>query len=106
MGKIDENAVEGNKSYNPTCFCRAFMKTSSRVDVIVNNMADAFNGYIINAKTKYIMSMLEDIKTTVMHKVVFEKGKDNKLKYGYEPKVIARLEKEKEHTRRSTSIIF
>lgn len=68
MGKIDENAVEGNKSDNPTCFCRAFMKTSSRVDVIVNNMAKTFNGYIINPRTKHNMSMLEDIRTIVMHR--------------------------------------
>lgn len=50
------------------------MKSSSRVDVMVNNMTATFNGCIINARTKHIMSMFEDIRTTMMQILVLEKG--------------------------------
>ena len=45
-------------------------------------MAETFNGYIINARTKHIMSMLEDIRTTVIQRLYLKKGQVNKWKYG------------------------
>ena len=70
----------------------------------MNNMAETFNGYIINARTKHIMSMLEDIRTTVIQRLYLKKGQVNKWKYVYSPCVIARLEKKKEHARSCDSI--
>lgn len=54
------------------------MKSSSRVDAMVNNMVATFNECIINARTKHIMSMLENIRTIVMHILVLEKGEVSK----------------------------
>lgn len=63
MSEIDPEAVDGFKSYNPHCFYRVFRSKTSKVDVILNNMAVTFNGYIVTAKTKHVMSMLEKIRT-------------------------------------------
>ena len=46
-----------------------------RVDVIINNMAETFHGYIINARTKHLMFILEDIRTVVMQRLFLKKKK-------------------------------
>ena len=62
MEKLKPAAVEKFKEYNPSCFCRAFLSTTIKVDVIVNNLAKTFNAYIISARIKHIMCMLEEIR--------------------------------------------
>ena len=42
------------------------MKTHTKADVIMNNLVETFNGYIINARTKHLIYILEDIKTSLM----------------------------------------
>ena len=74
------------------------MKTDSKVDVIMN-MAETFNGYIINARTKHILYMLEDVRTSVMHRLYTKKEELQKWKYDFRPRVIARLEKEKKNVK-------
>lgn len=49
---------------NPKTFCTAFVQTS-KCDV-VNNMAETFNGYIIQARAKHIIYMLEDLRCALM----------------------------------------
>ena len=49
MEKILPAALDGFKRYNPACFSRAYMSSTTKVDVILNNMAETFNGYIITA---------------------------------------------------------
>ena len=72
------------------------MSSTTKVEVIVNNMAETFNGYIITARTKHIIHMLEDIRAQVMQRLYVKKGDVSKWKGEYGPRVIARLEKEKE----------
>lgn len=48
MEKVSSATVDAFKKYDPKIFCRAFMKTKTNIDVIVNNdLAETFNGYII-----------------------------------------------------------
>lgn len=61
------------------------MSSTTKVDVIVNNMAETFNEYIITAQTKHIMHMLEDIKTQVMQRLYVKKGDVSKWKGDYDP---------------------
>ncbi|KAL2943716.1 UDP-N-acetylglucosamine--N-acetylmuramyl-(pentapeptide) pyrophosphoryl-undecaprenol N-acetylglucosamine transferase [Bienertia sinuspersici] len=74
LAKVNQAAAIAFKGYNPEVFCRAFMKTESKADVITNNMAETFNGYIINARTKHLLYMLEDIRAALMQRLV-KKGK-------------------------------
>ena len=66
LEKFNPAAVVGFKGRNPKVFCRAFMKTQTKVDVIMNNIAKTFNGYIINARTKHLIHMVEDIIIALM----------------------------------------
>ena len=53
LEKVNPATTTEFKGSNPKVFCRAFMKTHTKADVIINNIAETFNGYIINARTKH-----------------------------------------------------
>lgn len=76
LGKMEEvssAAVDAFNKYDPKVVCRAFMKTETNVDVIVNNLAETFNGYIINARTKHLLYMLAEIRTNLMQRLAVKK---------------------------------
>lgn len=62
MRVYSSTAVEDFLCKNPTRFCRAYLKTMSKCDVIVNNLAETFNGFILEARSKPLIYMLEDIR--------------------------------------------
>ncbi|XP_048497728.2 uncharacterized protein LOC125496290 [Beta vulgaris subsp. vulgaris] len=96
MEKVNPLAVVGFKSYNPKVFCRAHLKDTMKVDVIVNNLAETFNGYIINARVKHLIYMLEDIRVALMHRLVMKKGEMEKSSAKICPRIQVKLEREKE----------
>ena len=49
------------------------MKTNTKADVIMNNLAETFNGYIINVRTKHLIYMLEDIKIALVQRLVLKR---------------------------------
>ncbi|KAL2939941.1 Prohead core protein protease [Bienertia sinuspersici] len=44
LSEVSNAAAIAFRSYNPNLFCRAFMGTSCKADVMTNNMAETFNG--------------------------------------------------------------
>ncbi|KAK8554034.1 hypothetical protein V6N13_072955 [Hibiscus sabdariffa] len=61
-------ALGTNSSNDPLetpveCWSKAYFKGTSKCDVVDNNMAEAFNGWIIEARCKPIITMLEEIRT-------------------------------------------
>ena len=46
------------------------MREDSKCDVIVNNMAETFNAYVVYARTKHLIDMLEDIRMALMERIV------------------------------------
>ncbi|KAL2899172.1 Endoplasmic reticulum protein SC65, partial [Bienertia sinuspersici] len=95
MGKVNSQSVDAFKSYNPRLFCRAFMNTDMKVDVIVNNLAETFNGYIITARTKHLLYMLEEIRTILMQRLATKKMEVEKNTTMICPRIQAKLEKAK-----------
>ena len=73
LEKVNPTVVVGFKGSNPKVFYRGFMKTQTKVNVIMNNIAKTFNGYIINARTKHLIYMLEDIIITLMQRLVLKR---------------------------------
>ena len=73
MENLNHATAVGFRGANPKVLCRAFLKTSTKVDVIVNNLAETFNGYIINGRTKHLIHMLEDIITALMKRLVMKR---------------------------------
>ena len=73
LEKLNHATTIGFRGSNPKVFYRAFMKTHTTIDVIMNNLAETFNGYIINARTRHLIYMLEDIITTLMQRLVLKR---------------------------------
>ncbi|KAL2899948.1 Transcription initiation factor TFIID subunit 1 [Bienertia sinuspersici] len=96
MEQVDPGAVIAFKAHNPSLFCRAFVRINSKCDVIMSNMAETFNGYIIHARNKHLIYMLEDIQAALMQRMVLKKTEMEKNPFEICPRVQAKLEKEKE----------
>lgn len=67
--------------------------------MIVNNIAETFNAYIIRARSKHIIYMLEDIMCALLSRLyekrqMFEGSGDDIC-----PRIRKKLEKEKEHAK-------
>ncbi|XP_074288999.1 uncharacterized protein LOC141614141 [Silene latifolia] len=95
--EVDSKTADAFLACNPKLFCRAFISTQSKNDVIVNNMAETFNAYIISARTKHLIYMLGDInRVALMQRLVKKKAEMEKKCTLVCPRVQDRLEKEKE----------
>ncbi|XP_074291585.1 uncharacterized protein LOC141618386 [Silene latifolia] len=57
-----------------TKFCHSFYKTWACTDVTSNYMAETFNSWILEAREKPILTMLEEIRRQVMSKMVEKKA--------------------------------
>ena len=71
-------------------------KTHTKTDVIMNNLAETFNGYIINTRTKHLIYILENIITTLMYRLVLKRQEMDRSSDVESPRIQAKLEIEKE----------
>ncbi|XP_057770659.1 uncharacterized protein LOC130990443 [Salvia miltiorrhiza] len=66
---MDKLKVEDIRAYenfierDPSRFCKAFISTVCVSDMVDNNVSETFNGYILNARGKHIIHMLEEIRS-------------------------------------------
>lgn len=51
-------------------FCKSFISIHPRCDMINNNVAETFNGYILEARGKHVIDMLEEIRCSLMERQV------------------------------------
>ena len=73
MENLNPATVVGFRGTNPKVFYRVFLKTYTKADVIGNDLAKTFNGYIINARIEHLIYMLEDIRITLMQSLVIKR---------------------------------
>ena len=70
-----ELEIEDGQAYadlmdkNPSRFCKAFLSPIQCSDAILNNVCECFNAYILEARSKHIIDMLEDIRTALMERL-------------------------------------
>lgn len=84
--------------YGVESFSKAYFRTSTKCDVVDNNMAEAFNGWILEAKCKQIISMLEDIRTQVMRRLHIKRRFCSSWICEIAPRPMMKLEKNKEQS--------
>ncbi|KAG8366979.1 hypothetical protein BUALT_Bualt16G0024700 [Buddleja alternifolia] len=80
--KIDENVKNATEWLREVPFqhwCRAYFRTSCKSDILVNNLCESFNNYILAARDKPIISMIEWIRTRLMSRIQMKK--EGMLKY-------------------------
>ncbi|KAL8143174.1 hypothetical protein V2J09_016206 [Rumex salicifolius] len=105
MGTVSKKAVEDFIKKNPMHFCRSHLKTSSRSEVIVNNLAEIFNGYILDARSKPLIYMLKEIRLKVMERLFNNRQLMRKQQSDdICPRIKTRLNQAKEEARQCVSL--
>ncbi|XP_057811588.1 uncharacterized protein LOC131025816 [Salvia miltiorrhiza] len=74
-------------------FCKAFLPTTTFSYMIDNNIAETFNGYIINARGKMVIHILEEIRTSIMVRQVKKLETIGKVTDTLCPEIRKKLEK-------------
>lgn len=69
LNKLGKGIVEDLLVYNKTTWCRAYFSFDCKCDIVDNNMTEAFNGWVLEARCKSIISMLEQIRVMVMNRI-------------------------------------
>ncbi|XP_004303589.1 PREDICTED: uncharacterized protein LOC101315165 [Fragaria vesca subsp. vesca] len=80
---------------NPKHWCRAHFNTILKCDVLLNNLCETFNAFILPTMSKPVISCFEDIKVKLMKKVAARKEKMSKVIDPICPKPREILEKNK-----------
>lgn len=108
MKKIEEadpktrnkkTAVEWLRGTDPTLWARSYFSPRSKCDILVNNLSESFNSYILEARELPIISMFEWIRRKLMQRIQVKKA--GMAKYSGEicPNIHNELEKLKVESR-------
>jgi len=69
MTKLGKKEItEDLLHYDPTTWSRVFFKTHSKCNVVENNTCETFNSWILAARRKSVISMLDDISHKIMNR--------------------------------------
>ncbi|XP_027933675.1 uncharacterized protein LOC114189166 [Vigna unguiculata] len=91
MKNIKEANLEAYKyliAIPPRFWSRSRFTSQAICDTLVNNMSEAFNSVIIDARTKPIVSMLEDIRIYLMKRWAKNRKKVKAFKVGQEKRFL------------------
>ncbi|XP_022041703.1 uncharacterized protein LOC110944350 [Helianthus annuus] len=69
MNNLEPEAVDAFMMQNPKGFVRCYLQNDTKCCVIVNNMAETFNGTIVLSRAKHIIHMLDDIRVSMMTRI-------------------------------------
>jgi len=69
MDQLGGDIVQDLLKYNKETWCRAYFKEHSKCDVVENNMCETFNSWILAARHKSIITMLEEIRIKCMERM-------------------------------------
>ncbi|WMV19855.1 hypothetical protein MTR67_013240 [Solanum verrucosum] len=69
IGYLDKTAAEDLRKYPPNAWCRAYFDTVCKNYEVVNNFTESVNKWILEARGKPIIKMLEEIRTNIMNQL-------------------------------------
>ncbi|XP_049378178.1 uncharacterized protein LOC125842948 [Solanum stenotomum] len=69
MSLLGEGIVKALLKYIKNAWCRVLFKDHSKCDIVENNMCETFNSWILTARFKSIITMLEEITVKVMERM-------------------------------------
>ncbi|KAL2922420.1 DEAD-box ATP-dependent RNA helicase rde-12, partial [Bienertia sinuspersici] len=94
---MEELKQKSQRAYTEMCarnvkkFCRCFYSNWACTYVTCNNMAETFNSWILKAREKPILTMLEKIRRQVMCRMVDKKAEAAKCNSDVTPRIRAKL---------------
>ncbi|XP_070054682.1 uncharacterized protein [Nicotiana tomentosiformis] len=69
LGELNKDATKSLLKYPPQSWCRAYLDTFCKNQSVDNNLTESFNSWILEARQKPIIKMLEDIRLKVMNMI-------------------------------------
>ncbi|XP_061991204.1 uncharacterized protein LOC133709465 isoform X2 [Rosa rugosa] len=100
MKQLDPKAYDWltDPQRNPRHWCRSHFQTFLKCDVLLNNLCESFNAFVLPARSKPVISCFEDIRVKMMKRVAMRKEKMSKVVDPICPKPRQILEKNKERS--------
>ncbi|XP_059435360.1 uncharacterized protein LOC132168246 [Corylus avellana] len=89
---ISEDAYNYLSNVDPSLWSRAWFNIFPRCDLLVNNLCECFNAYILNARDLPIISMLEFIRKKLMKRDQVKKDGIRTMTGRLCPRVVAKLD--------------
>ncbi|GKV00257.1 hypothetical protein SLEP1_g12979 [Rubroshorea leprosula] len=83
---------------HPKHWSRAYFQTWTNVDMLVNNLSESFNSFILDARDKPILTLIETIRTKLMKRIAKRIDEAKKWPGPFCPKIMKKIEKLKEHS--------
>ncbi|KAL5540018.1 hypothetical protein UlMin_043973 [Ulmus minor] len=93
MKMASPSAFEWLAAKDPSHLSRAFLREGAKCDMLCNNMCEAFNSTIVQARDKPIITLLEMIHTYMMKRLTRKRAEIEKWKHPMGPKVYRYVEK-------------
>ncbi|XP_050233526.1 uncharacterized protein LOC126682013 [Mercurialis annua] len=92
---MGDEIVQDFLDYDIEKFCKPYFRCDIKCDVIDNNLSETFNGWILEARCKPIISMLEDIRVQVMTRLHVKRRMCTTWINDVAPRAMQKLEKNK-----------
>ena len=73
MTELNPLVVKSLKKRDPRVFRKTYVKANTKCHVIISNMAETFYIYIIHARSKHLIDMLEEIRNKLMKRFSLKK---------------------------------
>lgn len=82
--------------YPVETWCKTYFQTFSKCDIVDNNLSETFNEWIMDAKSKSIIHMFEEIRVMVMKRLQAKRDWVKKWPQHYALRAMMKMEKNKE----------
>jgi hypothetical protein len=89
---ISQDAYEYLAKIDPSTWLRAWFNTFSKCDLIVNNLCECFNAYILKAHDLLIISMLEMIRKKLVKRYQIKRDGIRTMTGRLCPRIVAKLD--------------
>ncbi|WMV43053.1 hypothetical protein MTR67_036438 [Solanum verrucosum] len=86
VGALSKSAAKDLLKYPPQTWCRAYLDTICKNQMVDNNFIESFNFWILEARGKPILKMLEDIRIKIMNRLREKEEDASKWTTDYSPK--------------------
>ena len=88
-----EDAYQWLADKDPSHWSRAFFKDTALCDMLCNNICEAFNSVILQARDKPVITLMEMIRVYLMKRLVTKRAEVQKWHNQIGPKVMKFVEK-------------
>ncbi|XP_058208017.1 uncharacterized protein LOC131321031 [Rhododendron vialii] len=99
LNEMRHTTVEWLRAVTPSLWARSHFSTKSKCDVVVNNIFESFNSYILEARELPIISMFKWIRKGVMQRIQVKKAGMQKYTGHLCPNIQEKIDKLKVESR-------